>query len=375
MKTDVLVVGGGLTGCLTALMLADEGVDTILIEAGVLNGRASGANAGSIHLQIPYPEFVSLGEGWAHQFAEVLPMMRASVSLWREVAERLGVDIELKSTGGLLVARTKAQMERVRAKAAIERAAGIPITILGREELRALAPYVSDTMIGGALCPEEGKANPLIAGPAIAAAIRTQGMGVMEGCTLTGLESVGSGWRAETTSGAITAGAIVNAAGADAGCLAAMAGLDLKIEGWPIQATVTERLAPVVDHLVYSAAGKLTLKQLANGTLVIGGGWPSARRRGGDLEVNPFSLAANMKAASDAVPAMAGARAVRTWPAIVNGTADWRPVIGEVSGRKGFFMALFPWMGFTAAPITARTVADLVVGRVPPIARTLLLAA
>ncbi|MEM8856242.1 MAG: FAD-binding oxidoreductase [Pseudomonadota bacterium] len=375
MKTDVLVVGGGLTGCLSALMLADEGVDALLIDAGVLNGRASGANAGSIHLQIPFPEFVSLGENWARQFAEVLPMMRDSVGLWREVAARLGVDIELKSTGGLLVARTDEQMRQVRAKAAIEQAAGIPITLLDRDEVSSLAPYICKGMIGGALCPLEGKANPLIAGPAIAAAIRTHGLEVREGCTLTGLERAGARWRAQTTGGVIEARAIVNAAGADAGRLAAMAGLDLEIEGWPIQATVTERVAPMVDHLVYSAAGKLTLKQLANGTMVIGGGWPSARQGDGGLGVNPFSLAANMKAAADVVPAMAGARAVRTWPAIVNGTADWRPVIGEVSGRQGFFMALFPWMGFTAAPITARTVADLVVGRVPPIARTLLLAA
>jgi len=58
---------------------------------------------------------------------------------------------------------------------------------------------------------------------------------------------------------------------------------------------------------------------------------------------------------------------VRTWPAIVNGTADWRPLIGEAPGRPGFFLALFPWMGFTAGPLTGKVVADLVLGRRPDV--------
>ena len=32
MKTDVLIVGGGLAGCATAYFLAREGVDVALIE-------------------------------------------------------------------------------------------------------------------------------------------------------------------------------------------------------------------------------------------------------------------------------------------------------------------------------------------------------
>ena len=64
---------------------------------------------------------------------------------------------------------------------------------------------------------------------------------------------------------------------------------------------------------------------------------------------------------------LAEARITRSWPAIVNGTADWRPVIGEVPGRPGFFVSLFPWMGFTAGPIAARITAELVLGRRPSV--------
>jgi sarcosine oxidase, subunit beta len=44
-----------------------------------------------------------------------------------------------------------------------------------------------------------------------------------------------------------------------------MLGVSLDIGGFPLQVTVTEPVAPLIPHLVYSAAGKLSLKQVANG--------------------------------------------------------------------------------------------------------------
>lgn len=374
MDTDVLIVGGGLVGCITALMLAREGAGVVLVEEGVLNGAASGANAGSLHLQIPYPEFVSLGEGWAARFATALPLLAASADLWESLADTLGPDGAVTRAGGLLVATSDEQMRRIARKAVLERAHGVDVALLGRAEVRAVAPYLADTVIGGVFCPGEGKGSPLTAGPALAAAARAHGADLRERTALRALSREGAAWRAETSGGPIRAGWVVNAAGAKAGAVAALVGLDLAIEGFPIQATVTERAAPLVPHLVYSAAGKLTLKQMANGTLVIGGGWPSRRTAGG-LAVDEASLTANMAVACATVPALAGARTLRTWPAIVNGTADWMPLIGEAPGHPGFVVALFPWLGFTAAPMTARIAADLALGRRADVDPALLLAA
>lgn len=364
MKTDVLVIGGGLAGCATAFFLAREGVAVTLLEAHDLNGRASGANAGSIHVQIPYVEFTGLGEGWARGFAPVLSMLQAGVDLWTRIGAEIGAELSVALTGGLIVARSGAQMETIRAKAAIERAAGVPVEILGAADLRAIAPYLDGGLIGGAFCAGEGKADPLAATPAFAAAARRLGAEIRIHAPVEALEAVPGGYLVTTPAGPIRAARVVNAAGAEAGRIARMLGMDLAIEGFPLQVAVTEPVAPLVRHLVYSAAGKLTLKQMGNGTCLIGGGWPSRRVARG-LAVDPASLSANMRVATAVVPALAGARIARTWPAIVNGTADWRPLIGEAPGRPGFFLALFPWMGFTAGPITGRIVADLVLGRRP----------
>jgi len=110
---------------------------------------------------------------------------------------------------------------------------------------------------------------------------------------------------------------------------------------------------------------KLSVKQAPNGGLIIGGGWPARTRPQGYLVTDPASLGANMATAVAVVPALARARVLRSWAAEVNGTDDWRPVLGEVPMRPGFFLALFPWMGFTAGPMTAQITADLVLGRTP----------
>jgi sarcosine oxidase subunit beta len=182
---------------------------------------------------------------------------------------------------------------------------------------------------------------------------------------VTGLVAEPRGFVLATTVGPLLVRRVVNAAGAAAGRIAAMLGLRLEVDGFPLQVTVTEPVAPFIPHLVYSAAGKLTLKQVANGGCVIGGGWPAKVRDGGGLATDPASLAGNMRMAARVVPSMEGARAVRSWTAWVNGTPDWRPILGEAPGVPGFFLALFPWVGFSAGPMTARITAELVLGRAP----------
>ncbi|MGL4441400.1 MAG: hypothetical protein ACRCUE_19265, partial [Bosea sp. (in: a-proteobacteria)] len=75
----------------------------------------------------------------------------------------------------------------------------------------------------------------------------------------------------------------------------------------------------------------------------------------------------NLKVALDVVPELANIDVVRTWAAIVNGTADWKPLLGEAARAPGFFMCFFPWMGFTAGPVVARAIGDLVMGREPEV--------
>lgn len=364
-RFDVLVIGGGITGLMTAWNLAEAGASVALVEAGDLGTQASGANAGSLHLQIQYPEFASYGEDWARAYGPCLGFLKDSLALWQELSDRVGEDLDVKLGGGVVVAQTDAQMEIIARKAAIEGEHGIETQLLTRDELRTIAPYLSDKAIGGGYCALEGKANPLRATPAVAAAAQGAGVVINRNTAVAGISKEPEGFKIVTSHGSFRAKRAVNAAGAKAGDVAAMLGVDIEIDGFPLQVTVTEPVAPLIPHLVYSAAGKLSLKQAANGGCIIGGGWPAALRSDGTLATDPTSLTGNMGVAADVVPKLGAMRAVRSWTAWVNGTPDWRPILGEVPGTPGFFLALFPWVGFSAAPMTAQVVAELVLGQRP----------
>ena len=364
---DVVVIGGGVAGCATAYYLAADGVSVTLLEQGDLNTLASGANAGSLHAQIPHEPFVEKGEGWAAEFAPVTRLFTHAIALWRDLGAALGVDLEVSVKGGLIAASCEAEMRAIERKAAIERTAGLSTELLDGPALRGRAPYLSETLAGGAFCPEEGKANPLAAAPAFAAAAKRLGATIRRQACVTGIAVERDGFVVATSAGTIRCRRMGNAAGVGAGRIAAMLGVTLGVEAHPIQASVTEPVAPFIPHLLYYAREKLTLKQTKAGALLIGGGWPArldAERR---PAVDPQSLAKNLAVALEAVPRIATVRVVRSWAAIVNGTEDWLPILGEAPGVPRFFVNFVPWMGFTAAPAAARIVASLVQGHAPPV--------
>jgi sarcosine oxidase subunit beta len=364
---DVLIIGGGLAGCAMAYFLAREGRDVLLVERHDLSTLASGSNAGSLHAQIPHQQFLLEGEAWVRGYAPVIGLLQRSIEMWKELERELAVDFEVTTPGGLLVAASQTQMRDVRRKAAIERQYGLVVEILGRNELLALAPYLSPAMAGGAFCPAEGKANPLKAAHHFAQAAERLGARLVRNTAVVSLVAEQTGFVAMTSQGELQARTIVNCAGADAAAVARMVGLDFAIEGHPIQVNVTEPVDALVKHLVYYAGEKLTLKQTRLGAFLIGGGWPARwDERTGRAVVDPQAVRDNLKAAVEVVPALAGAQLLRTWPAIVNGTADWRPVFGEAPHVRGFFTCMFPWVGFTGGPVAARLVADAVLGRPPP---------
>ena len=166
-----------------------------------------------------------------------------------------------------------------------------------------------------------------------------------------------------TSAGTIDCGRIVDCAGAETGSVSSLVGVELPVERWPIQMSVTEAVPPLVTHLVYFAREPLTLKQAKFGSLLIGGGWPSRDDGSGRLAVDIGSLAPNLRLAMEVVPQVAGASLLRTWAGVCPGIADWRPVIGEAA--PGFFVALFPFLGFTGGPLLGKIVAQLALGEDP----------
>lgn len=361
---EVLVIGGGITGCAAALRTAQSGADTLLLDADELGAAASGRNAGSLHAQIQQASYLAGGDEWARGWAPSLLLLRDALRRWQTLGEELGVDLELKQGGGLLVAETEEQLRTIERKVAIEVEWGIDSRMLDRDEIHALAPYLSDRIVGGELCADEGKASPLKAVPALAAAAERAGVVVRRHARVDALRrTAAGGFLAHTADGVIEAERVILATGSELPRLAAAVGLDVRVTGEPMQVSVTEAIAPLIGHLVYYAAGPLTLKQSASGTVLIGGGWPArVHPQHGRPAVDLDGMRRNLALALRVAPAIGSARVIRTWTGVNNATPDQRPVLGVVDG---FAFGTFPYLGFTAGPIMGELLARLVLGQDP----------
>lgn len=363
--TDVLVIGGGVAGAALACDLAGAGVEVVLVERGELNREASGTNAGSLHLQIAIHQLAGAFDtsGVADRLREETRFAVEAARLWHGLEQELAGPIDLHLTGGLMVAQTPEQLRLLHDKQRIEAAAGLETHVVEGAELRALAPWLSEAMIGAAYCPEEGHVNPLIAAPLFALRAVERGAVVRTHEEVRAIVRLDAGFRVRTASGTITARRVVNAAGAWARPVGQLVGLDLPVRALGLHVNVTEPRARLLEPLVQHMGRRLTLKQASNGTFIIGGGWPATAAEPPKRYATAWASAAgNAAVAVDVVPALADVRLVRTWSGAIAWTDDVSPIVGESRRVPGYHAIVVGSSGYTLSPILARMLAEQMTG-------------
>ena len=359
LEAGVVVIGGGVVGACLAHELAAAGEDVLVVERDDVNLQASGANAGSLHVQLLSFDFGDKAEAGGGPAAATLPLGPWAVSLWQELAERCGRDFEIRITGGLMVAETEAGLDFLQKKAALERRYGLDAEIVDRKDSQRLAPALADTLIGAEYSPSEGKINPLVATYSVMRRAEELGARLMRSTDVTALERTGKGWLVRTHRGVIKAGRVVNAAGPWAREIGEMVGLDVPVYSAPLQMIVTDRAPPLVEQLVAHADRHLSLKQLAAGGIIIGGAWPARYSQHQNMNVTiRESVEGNLWVARRVLPALDGLHVLRTW-AGMNVNIDGAPIVGEAPTAPGFFNTVTS-NGYTLAPAVARITADLI---------------
>jgi glycine/D-amino acid oxidase-like deaminating enzyme/bacterioferritin-associated ferredoxin len=356
---DVLVIGGGIVGLAAALFLAREGRDVVVADRGEPGLAASTANAGSLHVQLLPYEFSEIDPG---PLAETPALAQRSIALWRELGAAAGESLGIRTEGGLMLAKTEADLDLLRLKARFERAQGVETEIVGPNELATLAPALARDYAGAAFCPSEGQGDPLRGTLALAALAWRAGARPARGVAVLGLERGGPGWRVHTSAGAVRAGQVLNAAGPYAAGVAALAGETLPIKGIVQQVIATNPVAPVLRQLVAQMGLHLSLKQGDGGHLLIGGGWPGRLGADGATRLLRRSIQGNLWTAAQVMPVLAGLEVIRAWTGLAV-YLDRGPVIGE--SQPGLFHAATS-NGYTLGPIAGRLIADAMLGRDTP---------
>ena len=362
-STDVLVVGGGLAGTALAYYLARQGVEVVLVERGELNREASGTNAGSFHFQIAIHQLTAAETESVRERLEIEVRQQVEAAeVWKGLERELDGPLGIHFTGGLMVAETEAQLRLLHEKRVIEEEAGLEIEIYEGDELRTFAPYLADDLTGASFCPQEGHADPALAAPLFALRAVEAGASIRTHAEVSAVEVDPDGgahrFALTTAAGPIRAHRIVNAAGAWANEIAALAGLRLPLRSEGLHLNVTEPREHVLVPMVQHIGRRLTLKQTENDTFIIGGGWPARPEpRPRRYSTTWESMAGNVAVAMRVMPLLADVRIVRTWSGVMAFTDDLAPVVGE-SRRLPGYHTLVATTGFTMSPLMARLLAE-----------------
>ena len=346
---DVVVIGGGIHGCSTALHLALRGLKPILVEKDYAGRHASGVNAGGVR-QL------------ARDLAEI-PLSISSMDLWENVEELVGDDCGFTSHGTVLVAENDEELAGFKARVDDLRMRGFTHEeLIDRAELKRLVPAVSDHCPGGVVSRRDGAADPFRSTQAFRRRAVERGAEIVEGVTVTGLAREGDVWRVETSDGVIEAPKVVNAAGAWADRIAAMLGEPVPLTVVAPMLMVTSRVPAFIEPVVILRGRKLSFKQLENGTVVIGGGHlATADRDRNETVLDWEKLAISARTVWELFPAMRAATIVRAWAGIEAYMPDGIPVVGRSSTSEGVFHQFgFSTHGFQLGPGTGAMMAELV---------------
>lgn len=352
-RFDVAVVGAGVMGATTALFLARGGMKVAVIDRGGLCREASGVNAGTLTLHMTR--------------AALIPYAQAGWRMWMTAAQWLGTSVDAVATPGLSLAFTAAELEILERRAAVRCDYGADIRIVDPQRALEVEPGLNPRVLKAAYCETDGYASAYLTGLAYRRALSAENVTVVEGRRVVAIDASDRGFslRAEDES-SWQASRVVLAGGAWLGEMLAWLGVDIAVKCLINQLIVTERLRPVMRTVLSVASGLLSLKQFANGTALIGGGWQGRgdTLRGG-VETLPDNLVGNLRLARWTVPALAEARIARIWLGLEAETADAMPLLGAVPGVPGAFVIGSAHSGYTSGPYLGLLLAQYLLGREP----------
>ena len=361
---DVIVVGGGIVGTAAAAFLAEAGARVVLLEREGLASGASGANSGVVQ----------------HPFDPILAALyRGTLPLYEELtAASVGFRLPNEPAGMLFVSSSEAAVRRV-AETLGDVFPELETEIVGGIALERLEPALAADLwacrvdIGFPVAPAASTY-------AYATLAESRGVEVRLGreaaLTVTGDTVTG----ARVNGRSLSAAAVLVATGPDAPGLIDPTGRWAPIHPrWGVVVEVDLTVPP--RHVLEEAGIDAAIGTHGTGT-----------DGAAESELVEFSLVPQPVASAvgstflDREPDPAGwvepvlVGAVRFVPGVADApirgvracarpqSADGRPLIGRVPGRRRLFVCAGhgPW-GISTGPGSARLVADLILGRDPAI--------
>ncbi len=341
-QAQVIIIGGGITGCSIAWHLAKRGcTDVLLLEKGELT---SGTTFHSVGLVSQFRTSPAL-----------MRLMNYSIGLYDQFKSEGANGIGWHKVGSLRLASSPNRLKALQRHVSRARGLGLDVGTISAKEALDIVPFISPDGIEGAVhIPDDGWMDPNGITLEFARRARELGVAIEKNCQVIGINrsSSGSVTQVETNKGKIKCATLINAAGQWAPRLSAMVGAITPMVPMMHQYVTTRHIpghelpkqTPVVrdpDNLFY-------LREEVGGFLV--GGFelePKAWSKDGvpwdftqQLLPEDWELFEPvMEGALRRIPMLERAEVIK----LINGpdamTPDGHYCLGPVPGVPGFFVA------------------------------------
>ncbi|MBC8731251.1 NAD(P)/FAD-dependent oxidoreductase [Paraburkholderia sp. UCT2] len=394
---DVVIAGAGIMGCAAAYYLARRGLSVAVLDKSRIAGQQSSRAWGFVRQQ-------------GREAAEV-PLMMASIPLWKELERELNFDLEWRQGGCLYVATHDEDWTSFQQWTEVARQYGLDTRTLERRQIDAVVTGMQGPALGGLYTPSDGQAEPRRVAAAFAARAAEAGALFFEGCGVVGVERAGGAIAGVVTErGTIRTSRLICVAGAGSWRLLGTLGLELPQQAVRGTCMRTNPLPPITASTFWGHG--LGIRQRANGAINLAddmqvdvdmtlghfralkwflpevwtqrekfslhlngaclhdlrerlpGGMPDAERVLHPRDPHPQPNASHapraLKKLRALFPALRDAQVVEAWAGLIDVLPDGIPVIDAPPQVPGLTIATgFCGHGFAMGPIVGKLLAEL----------------
>ncbi len=345
-NSDVIIIGGGITGLSTAYYLAKEGIKNItVLEKSYLGSGSTGRCGTGIRQQFTTREHIIL--------------MRESVKLWQEWENTLPRPIHFRQGGYLWLLRNRKELEQYKNYVHLQNILGVNSKIITSEEIKEIVPDINiSTTVGASWCPSDGNAFPFDTIFSLDEAIRKHKIHVNIFEEVQDIKVEGNRIQnVKTNKENYSTHFVVDAAGFGAKKIAKMVNIDLPLTLYRHQIAISEPIKEFIDPMIVK--GELYFTQTYRGRII--GGTDLNEKPANNLNSTLDFLEKFSKEILEVIPVLSSLNVMRQWAGFYVVTPDHHPILGETK-ISGFILGTgFSGHGFMLGPVVGKLLASLIV--------------
>tara|TARA_B100001123_G_scaffold341816_2_gene387665 strand:- start:6749 stop:7918 length:1170 start_codon:yes stop_codon:yes gene_type:complete len=359
-SADAVVIGGGILGVSTAHFLSRLGFGSvILLEKRTLAAVSTGHSAAAIRTFYSNPLTIQLAQ--------------RAIQIFSNADQEIGGECGFNQAGYMTLL-AKDALDAGRQVVEMERAAGIRVEELSRDEIRDRLPMVDlDNIECGVLEPDSGYVDPVMTTRTLARSAEAWGLTVYEGIGATGIRTEGARVSGvETEQGAIETPVVVNAAGGWGGRVGSWVGLKYSLR-WSREVDIVLETPFDTDVFPWLSDPQIRFyaRQAGPRQLLVGLGFPKEIE---PLDIDNYSEELDEPTREriegllfQRIPSAKGSPLVRGWASMYTITDDWHPLVGPEPDVPGYY-ACVAGNGhcFKLGPPIGESLAHLIAGKEPP---------